>query len=71
MTADRGFLFRPGAAQDITEIWGFIAENNPLAAGPVREDILHAIRKLVPFLNQGHRWTELTSRPLPFQTLHE
>jgi len=32
MTADQGFELHPGAAQDITEIWEFIAKDNPLAA---------------------------------------
>jgi plasmid stabilization system protein ParE len=39
MTDDQGFRLHPGAAQDITEIWEFIAEDNPLAARRVREDI--------------------------------
>jgi plasmid stabilization system protein ParE len=54
MTAEQGFQLHPGAAQGITEIWDFIAEDNPLAAGRVRGDILDAIRKLVAFPNQGH-----------------
>jgi type IV secretory pathway VirB2 component (pilin) len=41
--------FHPGAAQNITDIWEFIVEDNPLAARRVREDILDAVRKLVPF----------------------
>ena len=32
MTNDQGFELHPGAAQDVTEIWEFIAEDNPLAA---------------------------------------
>jgi len=66
MTADQGFELHPGAASDITGIWEFIAEGNPDAAGRVREDILDAIRRLVPFPHQGHQRTDLTSRPLPF-----
>ncbi|HXJ93899.1 MAG TPA: type II toxin-antitoxin system RelE/ParE family toxin [Terriglobia bacterium] len=66
MTAEQGFDLHPLAAQDITEIWEFIAEDNPLAARRVREDILTAIRRLVPFPHQGHRRPDLTSRPLRF-----
>jgi plasmid stabilization system protein ParE len=55
MTAERGFALHPLAAQDITEIWDYMAENNPLAARRVREEIHSAIRALVPFPNQGHR----------------
>jgi plasmid stabilization system protein ParE len=60
MTADQGFEVHPGAASDITGIWEFIAEGNPDAAGRVREDILDAIRKLVPFPHQGRQRTDLT-----------
>ena len=49
MSVDRGFRLHPKAAQDITGIWEYIAEDNPLAAGRVREQILAAIRGLVPF----------------------
>ncbi len=55
MTADQRFKLHPEAARDITDIWEYIAEENPPAAGRVREDILHAIRKLVPFPHQGHK----------------
>ena len=71
MTADQGFELHPGAAVDITDIWEFIAKNNHLAARRVREDILDAIRKLVRFPNQGHRRTDLTSRPLRFHTVRD
>jgi len=71
MTTDRGFELHPGAAQDITEIWEFIAEDNPLAARRVREEILDCIHRLVPFPNQGHTRPDLTSRPLRFQTLRD
>ncbi len=71
MTPEQGFELHPGAAQDITDIWEFIAEDNPEAAGKVRRDILDTIRKLVPFPNQGHRRSDLTSRPLRFQTIRD
>lgn len=38
------FDLHSGAAQDIRDIWEFIAEDNPLAARRVREEILSAIR---------------------------
>ncbi|HEV3253218.1 MAG TPA: type II toxin-antitoxin system RelE/ParE family toxin [Candidatus Acidoferrales bacterium] len=71
MTPSQGFELHPGAAQDITDIWQFIGENNPLAARRVREDILDAIRKLLPFPQQGHTRPDLTSRPLRFQTVRD
>jgi toxin ParE1/3/4 len=71
MTTDQGFELHPGAAQDITEIWEFIAGDNPVAAKRVREDILDAIRKLPPFPQQGHKRSDLSSRPLRFVNSHD
>jgi len=67
----RGFELHPLAAQDIAGIWTFIAEDNPRAARRVREDILAAIRALVPFPHQGHKRPDLTSRPLRFTVVRE
>jgi len=64
VSAEQGFALHPLAAQDITDIWEYIAERNPLAARRVREEILSTIRGLVPFPNQGHRRPDLSSRPL-------
>lgn len=69
MNAERGFELHPGAASDITSIWEFIAKDNPLVAKRVREDILDAVRRLVPFPHQGHQSRDLTSRPVRFQTV--
>jgi plasmid stabilization system protein ParE len=67
----RGFDLHPEAAQDITEIWEYIAADSPQAAKRVREEILDAIRALVPFPQQGHRRRDLTSRPLRFKVVRE
>lgn len=66
MTVGRGFALHPDAARDITEIWEYVAGDNPSAAGRVREDILQAIRNLVVFPHSGHVRRDLTSRPLRF-----
>ena len=71
MTADQGFELHPGAAQDITEIWEFIAQDSALSAKRVREEILEATRKLVAFPHQGHIRLDLTSRPLRFQIVRD
>jgi len=68
MNAERGFRLLPGAAQDLTEIWEFIAEDSPLAAERVGSDILDAIRGLVPFPYQGHSRPDLSTRTLRFRT---
>lgn len=71
MIAEHGFDLHPLAAQDITDIWEFIAQRDPLAARRVREEILSAIRRLVPFPHQGHKRPDLTSRPLRFTIVRE
>ena len=71
MTDGQGFRLHPGAVNDITEIWQFIAEDSLLAAARFREDILEAIRKLVTFPYQGHKRSDLTSRLLRFQTIRD
>ena len=71
MSEGQGFVLHPLAAQDITDIWELITEENPQAARRVREDILAAIRALVPFPHQGHRRPDLTSRPLRFTTVRD
>jgi len=71
MTDGQGFQLHPGAVDDITEIWQFIAEDNLLAAARFREDILEAIRKLATFPYRGHKRSDLTSRPLRFQTIRD
>ena len=44
MTEEQGFRLHPLVAQDITEIWEYIANDNPLAARRVRKEILSRIR---------------------------
>lgn len=71
MSSGQSFFLHPAAAQDITDIWEFIADDNPLAARRVREDILDTIRKLSAFPRQGYRRSDLTSRPLRFQRVRD
>ena len=71
MTAQQGFALHPLAAQDITEVWEYIAADNPLAARRVREEIYSAIRGLVPFPGKGHTRPDLTARPLRFTLVRE
>lgn len=71
MNGEQEFALHPLAAQDITDIWEYIAEDIPLAAGRVREKILRGIRALVAFPNQGYLRPKLTSRPLRFKPVRE
>jgi len=71
VTAGKGFGLHPLAAQDITDIWRYIAHESPQAARRVRVELLAAIRALVPFPNVGHGRPDLTGRPLRFITVRE
>ncbi len=72
-SAQDGYELHPLAAQDITDLWEFIAltRGNPIAAGQVRADILSAIRRLVTAPQIGHRRPDLTNRPLRFWTVRD
>jgi plasmid stabilization system protein ParE len=61
-----GYDFHPEARADLDEIWEYIRADNIDAADRTIAQILSAIRRLVPFPNQGHRRPDLTSRPLRF-----
>jgi toxin ParE1/3/4 len=71
MSGSSGFSLHPLAAQDITEIWEFIAQDSVTAARRVREEILKSIRAVVPFPHSGYRRPNLTSRPLRFKLVRE
>jgi antitoxin ParD1/3/4/toxin ParE1/3/4 len=71
MSPGPGFDLHPGAAQDITEIWEYIADDSVLAAGRFRMEIFDAISSLVPFPHQGHRRPDLTKQPLRFRQVRE
>ncbi len=64
-----GFVLHPDVLTDLTEIWEYIATDNPDAADRVLEEIRDAIRALVPFPQVGHIRSDLTSRPLRFHPI--
>lgn len=66
-----GFQLHPEAYTDVDDLWEFIAEDSIDAADRVREKIYDAIQALVSFPHQGHRRTDLTSRPLRFVRVYD
>jgi antitoxin ParD1/3/4/toxin ParE1/3/4 len=66
-----GFRFHPEAEIDLNEIWDFIAEDSIDAADRVRDNIFAAIQDLAQTPNQGHRRSDLTSRPLRFWRVYD
>lgn len=66
-----GFALHPEALADLEEIWEFIAADSLDAADRILEEIYEVIRGLVRFPHQGHRRSDLTSRPLRFQHVRD
>jgi len=66
-----GYDFHLEARFDLDEIWEFIRADNLDAADRVIAEILAAIAALVPFPGQGHRRSDLRSRPLRFILVRE
>jgi len=67
----RDFVLHPDACKDLEDIWEYIAADSPDNADHVREEIYQAIQSLVPFPQIGHVRSDLTSRPLRFQTVRD
>jgi toxin ParE1/3/4 len=65
------FVLHPEAYVDIDELWDYIAADNIGAADRTREEIYDAIQRLAAFPNQGHKRPDLTTRPLPFQSVRD
>jgi toxin ParE1/3/4 len=61
-----GYVFHPQAIGDLGEIWEYIAQDSLDSADRVLEEIQAALQSLVKMPNQGHRRSDLTSRPLRF-----
>ena len=59
-----GYDFHPEAEADLDEIWGYIAAGNVNTADRVMAHSQRALENLVPFPNQGHKWPDLTTRPV-------
>lgn len=66
-----GFVLHPEALADLEEIWEYIAADNLDAADRVLEELYEAIHGLISFPQQGHRRSDLTARPLRFQSVRK
>jgi plasmid stabilization system protein ParE len=64
-----GFVLHPEACTDLEEIWEHIASDNLAAADRILEEIYEAIQALTTFPYTGHHRSDLTARPLRFQSL--
>ena len=60
------FKLSPEAAQDIREIWGYIAADNIRAAGQVRLQFLEACQRIAENPGIGHSRKDITEKPVLF-----
>ena len=60
------FKLSPEAAQDIREIWAYIAADNIKAARRVRLQILDACQRVARNPGIGHSREDLTDKPVLF-----
>jgi plasmid stabilization system protein ParE len=65
------YELHPEAYVDLDEIGQYIADDSPDVAKRVVTEIFDAIAALVPFPQQGHHRTDLTSRPLRFIRVYD
>jgi plasmid stabilization system protein ParE len=61
-----GYALHPEAYADIDEIAAYIGQDSPDAAHRLVDEIHRAIQSLVSLPHQGHRRSDLSSRPLRF-----
>ena len=66
-----GYRLHPETYDDLEEIRGYIAADNPDASNRVITEIFDAIRALVSFPHRGYRRTDLTSRPVRFMRVRD
>lgn len=67
----KGFVLHPEARADLDEIWEYISADNIDAADRVVQEIYAAIQSLVRFPSSGHPRSDLTARPIRFQTVRD
>lgn len=60
------FLLSPEAAQDLIDIWEFIAGDNIDSADQVCEELQEAIQRIVEMPKKGHLRADLTDKPVRF-----
>lgn len=63
------YILAPEALQDLQDIWDFIAEGNPDAAGRVQEELFEAFEGLASMPGKGHQREDLTDKPVRFFTV--
>ena len=64
-----GYQFTPQAVADLFDIWSFIAQDNPVAADQVEDEVFRACDFLADSPLAGRMRKELTPLPVRFWVL--
>jgi toxin ParE1/3/4 len=64
------FVLTPAAEQDLTEIWDYIAADNPDAANRVHDAFLKAFRRLAESPGLGHYREDLADKRHRFESVY-
>jgi plasmid stabilization system protein ParE len=62
----KGYELSPEAAEDLQEIWVYVANDNPAAADKLEEDIYAACELLAKNPRVGHQRSDLTDEAVLF-----
>jgi plasmid stabilization system protein ParE len=62
------YIVSPSAARDLTEIWGFIADDNVEAADNLMAEFEEAFRCAATNPHAGHSRQDLTAKPVRLKT---
>lgn len=65
----RKMVFSKSAAQDLQDLWEYIAQENPMAADLVVGEVEAALERLRTRPLAGHERTDLTAAPVRFWTV--
>jgi plasmid stabilization system protein ParE len=60
------FIVAPAARQDLIDIWNYVADKDPAAAGGLIDRFEETFAQLAAMPGIGHRRTDLTSQPVLF-----
>ncbi len=64
-------IYSRAAQDDLQDIWVYIAEDNPVVADSLEEDIRAEVTKLAELPSLGHRRRDLTVHDLWFHTVRK
>ena len=64
-------IYSRAAQDDLQDIWVYVAEDNPVVADSLEEDIRAEVTKLAELPSLGHRRRDLTVHDLWFHTVRK